>query len=58
MACRIAQFTWLYNGYDNMGEQDKADACKESADALQKVIDSVYSDKVGDIEEQAAKAQG
>ena len=53
MACRIAQFVWLHN--TTSGDKDaNANACKIKGGVLQEVIDSVYSDKVGDIEEQAA----
>ncbi len=55
MAYRIAQFTLLYNTSVE-DKQAKANACKERADALQEMIDKVYSDPVGDIEAQAAKA--
>ena len=54
MAYRIAQFTWLYNTKDE-DKDAKASDCKGKADALQQMIDKVYADKVGDIEEQAAK---
>ena len=54
MAYRIAQFTWLYNATEG-DRETKAKACEVKADALQQMIDKVYADKVGDIEEQAAK---
>ena len=57
MAYRIAQFTWLH-ATSVPDKQTKANECKERADALQEVIDRMYSDKVGDIEAQAEKAQG
>ena len=55
MAYRILQFTWIYNTTDTTTDTTKkvkAGECKERADALQEVIDSLYSDKVGDIEAQ------
>ena len=56
MSYRIAQLDWQYNKEgDNSAE---ANACKVKADALQQMIDKVYADKVGDIEDQAKKAKG
>ncbi len=52
-ACyRVAEAVWFELG----NNQDNVKTCQDRADALQKVIDSVYSDPVGDIAEQAAEA--
>ena len=47
MAYRVAEAVWIQLG----NNPTNLDACKERADALQKVIDRLYSDKVGDHEE-------
>ena len=52
MAYRIAEAVWIQ--LDNNPTQ--LEKCKKNADALQEVIDRMYSDKVGDIAEQAVKA--
>ena len=49
MAYWIAEAIWTQIG----NNQANINACKAKVDALQEVIDSVYSDKVGDIEDQA-----
>ena len=54
MAYRIAQFTWQHNT-DDSNKTAKVSKCQEIADALQEVIDEVYNDKVGDIEQQASE---
>ncbi len=54
MAYRVAEAVWIFLD----SNPTKLEECKKNADALQKVIDRMYSDKVGDIEAQAEKAQG
>ena len=53
MSYRIAQLDWLYN--EKEGTSVQANACGVKADALQEMIDKVYANKVGDIEDQVAK---